>query len=323
MAVVPGNADEPRDGRKDYAEDRLQRSREPRYAVRGEKIVNASENAIQQRNQREKRNQHRGDVQRKVKAIGRSFGGGIEYVAFFAIEFYVWKLVSAGGQRVFSFGYKHLGDEDRAGRSHDHRCEQMPRLNTERYVGSHDCTGDVSHSRRHDDHQLRYRHRRQVWTDGKGRLGLTHEDTGGNVHGLDAAGAHETHHDLRQLADDELHHAVVIKDGEEGRDENDDGKNLKREEETVLRGFASQRPKNKLRPDERIREKLCDRIAGNGNGALSPADTQEQQGEDELQCQADGDRLSANCPTVGREEIGKHKDCQNTEHAGQTSHEVS
>ena len=66
---------------EDYAEDCLERSREPRRAVRCEKIVNASEDAIQQRNQREKRNQHRGDVQREVKAIGRPFGGGTSILA--------------------------------------------------------------------------------------------------------------------------------------------------------------------------------------------------------------------------------------------------
>ena len=139
------------------------------------------------------------------------------------------------------------------------------------------AAGNMRHAGGHDDHQLRLRHLGQEGTDGQRRFGLSHEDAGGDVHRLDAAGAHEAHHDLRQLADDELHHAVVIKDGEERRDEDDDRQHLEGEDEAVFRDLAAQLAKDKLRADKRIAQQPFDRVPGHGHHSLAPTDTQHQQ----------------------------------------------
>ncbi len=149
---------------------------------------------------------------------------------------------------------------------------------------------------------------------------MSHEDAGGDVERLDTAGAHEAHHHLRQLADDELHHAVVIQDGEERGDEDDDGQHLEGEDHAELRHLGAQLAEDKLRAGEGVAQKPVDRIAGDGHDPHAEADAQHQHGEDELQRQADEDGASTNGLAIGGEEEGKQQNREDAQHAGQTRH---
>src|SRR2546426_224764 len=55
---------------------------------------------------------------------------------------------------------------------------------------------------------------------------LSHENTGGDVEGFRAAGAHHASHDPRGSPDDELHYAEVIEHRKKGGNKDDRGKYL-------------------------------------------------------------------------------------------------
>ena len=74
--------------------------------------------------------------------------------------------------------------------------------------------------------------------DGERGFGLAHEDAGGDVGGLGAACAHRPLHDPGDPADDDLHEADVIHDGEECGDEDDGGQDGKGEDGEGIAGCA-------------------------------------------------------------------------------------
>src|ERR1019366_24378 len=61
--VTPWNSDDPRDGRKQRAEDLLQAGWKPHHS---EPVVNAAEEAVGKGDQREECNQHGGDIEREA-----------------------------------------------------------------------------------------------------------------------------------------------------------------------------------------------------------------------------------------------------------------
>src|ERR1700758_1534275 len=79
---MSGNADHPSDGREDKSEDLLQALRKPAYV-----IVDAAENSVDEGNEGEKRNQHGGDVERELQAIGCSARNCAEQI-FFLLRFF-------------------------------------------------------------------------------------------------------------------------------------------------------------------------------------------------------------------------------------------
>ena len=121
----------------------------------------------------------------------------------------------AGGGGNFGFRDEHLGDEHRAGRGHDDGGEEIFGVDAEADVGGHDSTGDVGHAGSHDSHEFGAGGSSEEGADGERGLGLSHEDAGSDVGGFGAAGAHCPLHDPGDHADDVLHEADVVHDGEE------------------------------------------------------------------------------------------------------------
>ena len=60
---------------------------------------------------------------------------------------------AAGGR--FGFGHQRFGDEQRAGRGHDDRAQQMFGFDAHGDVGGHDPAADVRHAGGHHGHQFR------------------------------------------------------------------------------------------------------------------------------------------------------------------------
>ena len=116
--------------------------------MRRQQIVNAAENAVDQRDQGEERNQHGGHVERQVQAVGGALGRGVEHVAVFALELDVFELGRPGGERLLGFRHQHLGDQDGSRRGHDDGRQQMPRLDAVSDVGAHDCRRKYAPCRR-------------------------------------------------------------------------------------------------------------------------------------------------------------------------------
>ena len=121
-----------------------------------------------------------------------------------------------------------------------------------------------------------------VRANGERSFGLAHENTGGNVQRFRPARAHADH-DLGHLADDELHHAVVIEHGEERRDENHRGQNLEGEDHSQRSALSAQFAEYQLRAGEGILQKLFDAVSGKFQQIASKVEAQHEEGKQELQ----------------------------------------
>src|ERR1700758_4813511 len=97
----------------------------------------------------------------------------------------------------------------------------------------------MRHSASHHGHQFGTSEVGQEGANGDWRFRLTHEDAGGNIQRLSPASAHDARHGPGRDANDELHDAVVIENGEESTDENDSGEDLKRENKTDTRSLLA------------------------------------------------------------------------------------
>src|ERR1700678_897930 len=69
MAIAPRNSNHPSNRRKNPTKYLLQRRWKPTDVMVGEPVVRAAENSIEQRNQRQKRNQHGRNIYRQTQAI--------------------------------------------------------------------------------------------------------------------------------------------------------------------------------------------------------------------------------------------------------------
>src|SRR6185312_2710637 len=177
--------------------------------------MDASEDAVSERDQRQEADQHDGDVEGEGAAVDGAAGDGPDEVLV-AMLFVGRHFDDARGGGHFGFGDEHLGDEDGAGRGHDDGGEQIGGVDAVGNVRGHDAARDVGHARGHDGHQLGVGGSVEEGADGQRSFSLAHEDAGGDVSGFGSGDAHGLLHDPGEGADDELHEADVIEDGEEG-----------------------------------------------------------------------------------------------------------
>ena len=120
------------------------------------------EQGVDQRDERHERDQHGADVEREREALAGTAPRRIDHVDVGALD-----LEADVAHRLGHLGFRNedLGHHQRAGRGHDDGGQQVLRLDAEQDVGGHDAAGNVRHARRHDGHQLRLGHPRQVGTD--------------------------------------------------------------------------------------------------------------------------------------------------------------
>ncbi len=198
---------------------------------------------VEQADEGEKADQHDGDVEGKLAAVDGAAGDGGDEVVVLVL-FAGRHPDRTGGGGLFGLGDEHLGDENGAGGGHDDGGEKVLRVDAEADVGSHDAAGDVGHAGGHDGHQLGAGGSVEEGPDGERGLGLSHEDGGGDVGGFGSAGAHGALHDPGDDANDLLHEADVVEQGEERGDEDDGGKDGEGEDgEAGGRAFrAGRRP---------------------------------------------------------------------------------
>ncbi len=217
---MPGDADEPGDGGSDDAEDAVEGVREGDVAVGPEEVADAEHHGVEQADEGEEADEHDGYVEGELASVDGAAGdGGDEVVVFVLLV--GGHVDGAGGGGDFGLGDEHFCYEDGAGGGHDDGGEEILRVDAEADVGRHDSAGDVGHAGGHDGHELGAGGSAEEGADGEGGFGLAHEDAGGYVGGLGSAGAHGALHDPGDDADDLLHEADVVEDGEEGRDEDD------------------------------------------------------------------------------------------------------
>ena len=133
-------------------------------------------------------------------------------------------------------------------------------------VGGHDAAGDVRHARRHHHHEFGLRQARKIRANREWSFGLAHYDRGRNVERLRAAGAHGFLHHHGDHANQKLHHAEVVENGEKSRDEDDGRQHLEGEDEAETGVLRPRLSEDKARPREGAGKQslgafsgLCDR----------------------------------------------------------------
>ncbi len=189
-------------------------------------------------------------------------------------------------------------------------------------VGRHDAAGDVSHPGGHDGHELGVGGVGEEGPDGEGGFGLAHKDAGGDVRGFRSGDAHGLLHDPGKGADDELHEADVIKDGEEGRDEDDSWENFEGEDGqggVVCAEIAEDHGG----AGDGVGEELVDAVACGGEDALAYGGFEDDDGEDELEAEAPGYCAPLDRTAIGREGVGETEKSDKSEKTCETCQRVA
>src|SRR5277367_3286693 len=122
--VFPWDADQPCDGRKDEAENRVEARREPGKVVLRKPVMNAAKDAVYEGDQRQERDEHDDDVEGQTSAVDCAAGDCPEEIFFLVLHLFRHVDYAFGGG-LFGLRHKHLGDEDGAGGGHDNGSEQM------------------------------------------------------------------------------------------------------------------------------------------------------------------------------------------------------
>src|SRR5579863_690740 len=172
-------------------------------------------------------------------------------------------------------------------------------------IGSHDSARNMGHPAGHDGHQFGASEIGQKRPYGQGRFRLSHKNAGGYVQRLGAARAHDAGHHACSLLNDELHDAVVIKDGEKRRYEDDCRQHLKSEIETKTGTLLAQVSENKLGTNESVAKQLINGIASVLKNTPTNFNSQDEYRESELQAQTPGDCFATDGSPVGRKNIGQ------------------
>ena len=111
----------------------------------------------------------------------------------------------------------------------------------------------------------------------------------------------------REDADDELHDAEVVEDGEERGDEDDGGQHLEGEETGVesgadFRGLRGEVAKDEGGSGEGVAEELVDAGSGGVEDALAEGPLEDHEGEEDLQAETPDDGAPADGAAVGGED---------------------
>src|SRR6185437_11292509 len=276
-------------------------------------VVNRAKHAVGHGDERQESDEHAADVEREVEAVARALGGGVDDVDGGLLDLDV---DLAGGGGLAGFGDEDLGQHDGGWSGHDDGGEQVSDADARDLdVGGHHRAGNMRHAAGHDGEELRLRHTRDERLDGEGRFRLPHEDAGGDVQRFGAAHAHHLLHADRHGAYDPLHHAEVIKNGEERRDEDDDGEDLKREDDAVRAGLDAKRSEEELAAGFGVIEHRAHARADELEN-LAEVSLENEYREQELQAHAPGDEPELDSALMGGTQPG---DSQDDEEAQQSS----
>ena len=139
----------------------LHRRREPSQSRQS---MQPAEDAVRERNQGNKGDQHAADIQGELETITRPSSRGVDDVHTWLLDFDV---NATGSCRGFRFGIHDFGEHDRRRRGHDYGRQQVLDIYTCDFdVRRHYCARHVRHSTGHDGEQL------TTWSDRRGRDGL-------------------------------------------------------------------------------------------------------------------------------------------------------
>ncbi len=161
---------------------------------------------------------------------------------------------------------------------------------------------------------------RKKGTNREWSFGLAHYDRGRHVERLRTAGPHRLLHHSGDHANQKLHDAEVVQNGEKSGDEDDGRQHLEGEDKTetgVLRpGFS----KDKARAREGAGEQTLGAFSGLCDRQLSPPHLGHQDGKKHLQRDSRGHHAPANGFAVGGKKPGSRQHQDQSKHSSESSH---
>src|SRR5271169_540448 len=219
-----------------------------------------------------------------MEAVNGAAGYGAENIGFF---FHGGHFYAAGRERLLGFRNEHFSHQQRAGRGHDNGGEKIRGVcAADMDVGGHHAAGDVSHAAGHHSHEFGNGENRKKRSDRERRLGLAHENAGGDIERLGATGAHDFSHEPCSDADDKLHDTDVVEHSEKSGDKNDGWKDLKGEDESEagigLAEFAEDKGRTNVRKIEEMLGAIAQSLKNNPAGGH----LQDEDAKNDLQAEA-------------------------------------
>ncbi len=185
------------------------------------------------------------------------------------------------------------------------------------HVGCHHAAGDGGKAAHHHGHQFRFGQLVQIGTNDERSFGRADEDVGGRRQALGAGRAHGPLHDDRHNLDQALHHAEMVQQRHQGREEDDarqhaEGENVGVLFQQVAEDEIVSRTDEAQQQMESVIEPVEDGPAGSG--------LQHQQSEHQLQQHAAGNQSQANPALVRTEQPGQADQHPQAEEADQARH---
>ena len=182
--------------------------------------ADAGQNAVQQSDQRNKRQQHCADVERQLHTRRGAGGGGVQHVGRFirirALAVMSWVIV-----RFLRFRYDNFGKQQSTRRRHKRRGNQVLQRNAHLRIARQHGTRHRGQAAAHDRKQLRAGHGGDIRTHHQRRFGLTNEDVRRGRQRLGTRGLQNRPQRAAENANDQLHNAQVVKHGNQRREEDD------------------------------------------------------------------------------------------------------
>ena len=227
---------------------------------------------------------------------------------------------------VLGFGQHELGHHDSRRRAHHARGHEVfgnldaraGVVATDQHdVGGHHAAGDGGESADHDAHDLRAGHAGDERLHGERRFGLAKEDVGSSGKCFRAADSHRAAQARREHRDHALHQTDVVEHRHERGEEDDDGKDLDREDESPrARGVGG------------VAEDELGAFVGEGDdfghargeGVEDRDDWRElgeQIGDGELHRDADDDGATVDGAAVGRKQDAEGEDGEDAQKASE------
>src|SRR5713226_4901268 len=191
------------------------------------------------------------------------------------------------------------------------------------HVCSHHTARDVRHAAGHDAHQFGLSKFREKGPNSKRSFGLPHEDAGSDIQGLGSARAHDTGHNPRSNADDQLHYPKVIKDREERSNEYDGWQDLEGKDEAQGRIGLTKLTENKSGADVGKAQEFRRVLAGLLEEPAPGVRAQHKEAKDQLEPETPSDGLELDRAAIGGEQPRQAQNHGHAEYSGEASHSFS
>ena len=223
---APGHTDQEGQRGEQPAQQQLQG--ELRHA---EPATHAGEDAVDHGDEADEGQQHGTHVQGQLQTGGGTGSGGVDHVGRLVVQLAIGGVLVVA--RGLGFRYQQLGEQQTTRGSHEGGGDQVFHLDAHGGVTGQHGAGNGGQATTHDGEQLGVGHLGDEGTHHQRGFSLADEDVGSGRQGFGTGGTQHLLQTTTQQLDHPLHDAEVIKNRDQGREEDDDGQYTEGEDETT------------------------------------------------------------------------------------------